>query len=196
MSAALYKILDDKILFRANTKKLQHRDLVVNLELTPFIKKFVMVGDSVGFSYGGVLLQGRVVGKGEHLIVELFYGREGKFGDRSKPRVAVPEDMSFRVLLKTGGPIRSFEPYDISEEGFAIFCNDPDFVSEIINKDVEFRLVGREDLSNISGSASLVNISEEGRGRLKLGFELKMQEALYTRLRFYIVEVLKKLFDS
>ncbi|MCS7083998.1 MAG: hypothetical protein NZL90_03300 [Aquificaceae bacterium] len=196
MPAVVYKIIDDKVLFRTSTKKLQHRDLVVHLELTHLIKRFILVGDSVGVAYGGVLLQGRVVGKSEHLIVELLYGREGKFGDRSKPRVMVPEDMGFKVLLKTAGPIRSFEPYDISEEGFAIMCNDPEFASDIINKEVEFRFVGREELSSVSGSASLVSISEEGPGKLKLAFETKMQETLYLKLRFYIVEVIKRILNS
>ena len=124
----VYKKLEENVLFHTKLEKIKYEDGKLFLTITPLSQRFLLLGDSVKVGYMTMLLPGRVVGKGENLIINLFYAGEGKWGDRSKPKVPVQKDLNFTVLIKFEGIYRAFEPVDISEAGLSLITLDDSII--------------------------------------------------------------------
>ncbi len=192
----VYKILEGGVLFHTRLEKLKYQEGKLYLKTTPLAKRFILTGDIINLGYMNFMLPGRVVGKNEHIIVDIFYAGEGRLGDRSKPRVPVQRDQGFVVLLKIEGVFRAFAPIDISEGGFSIVVTDVSIVPNMLNKSLDFKITGREELSGVSGAARLVGIMEESTYSSKLAFEIDVDDANSTKIRLYVVNTIKRLLSS
>lgn len=192
----LYKLLEEeKALFHTKLEKFRFEDGRLYLKMSPLARRFLMEGDLVSLGYAGLFVPGRVVGKDEHIVVKILYTKEKKLGDRTKPRVPIPKDQSFFILLRVEGVFRAFEPFDISEGGFSIITSDNSLVTSLISKEVEFRITGREELSGVAGTAKLVGILEKPEF-LRLAFEIDIDDASATRIRFYAIKTMWRLLSE
>ncbi|MDW8032128.1 MAG: hypothetical protein RMH93_01100 [Aquificaceae bacterium] len=191
----VYKVMEEGVLFRTKLRKISYQEGKVFLSSTPLVKKFILVGDVVRLGYMNMLLPARVVGKNDNLIVNIFYAGEGKFGDRSKPRVPVEREFGFNVLINLGGVYVTFEPVDISEGGFSVVAFDTSLVSTMLGKTLNFKISGREELLGVAGTARLVGIVEDGQ-ETKLAFETELGDASVTKIRLYVINTIKRLFSA
>ncbi|MEJ5338568.1 MAG: hypothetical protein ACK42C_03205 [Aquificaceae bacterium] len=192
----VYKNLEGGILFHTKLEKLKYQEGKVYLNPTPLARRLILTGDVINLGYMNFVLPGRVVGKNENIIVNIFYAGEGRLGDRSKPRVPVQKEHAFMVLLKIGGIFRTFEPVDISEGGFSLVITDSSLVPEMMNKSLDFKITGREELSGVSGTARLVGIVEERPYSSKLAFEVDIDDASSTKIRLYVINTIKRLLSG
>ncbi len=192
----VYKTLEGGVLFHARLEKLRYQEGKLYLGTTSLARRLILTGDVINLGYMNFVLPGRVVGKNEHIIVDLFYAGEGRLGDRSKPRVPVQRDQAFVVLLKVNGVFRAFAPIDISEGGFSIAVTDVSIVPDMLNRSLDFKITGREELSGVSGSAKLVGIMEESTYTLKLAFEIDVDDVNSTKIRLYVINTIKRLLSG
>ncbi len=192
----VYKILDGGVLFHTKLEKLKYQEGKLYLNTTNLARRFILTGDMINVGYIKFLLPGRVVGKNDHIIVNLFYAGEGRLGDRSKPRVPVQREYGFMVLIKIDGIFRAFTPADISEVGFSVWISDPSIVPEMLAKELEFKITGREDLSGISGTARLVGIVEDSPHSSRLAFEIHVDDTSSTKIRLYVVNTIERLLSN
>lgn len=188
------KKLEENVLFHTKLEKIKYEEGKLFLTITPLSQRFLLLGDSVKVGYISMLLPGKVVGKGENLIINLFYSGEGKWGDRSKPRVPVQKDLNFTVLIKIDGIYRAFEPMDISEVGLSLITFDDSVLPMMIGKSLEFKITGREELSGVSGTLRLVGIMED-KNVIKLSCEMDLDDADTTKVRLYVIKTIEKLFS-
>ncbi|MEN3027775.1 MAG: hypothetical protein ABDH29_00780 [Aquificaceae bacterium] len=156
----VYKVMEEGVLFHTKLQKLSYQEGKILLSPTSLAKKFILVGDVIRLGYMNLLLPARVVGKNDKLIVNIFYAGEGKFGDRSKPRVPVQRDFGFTVLIKLGGVYKIFEPVDISEGGLSVVAFDTSLIPMMLGKTLNFKISGKEAWSGLTHR--LVGIMEEG----------------------------------
>lgn len=192
----VYKILEGGILFHTRLEKLKYQEGMLYLKTTPLAGRFILTGDIINLGYMSFVIPGRVVGKSNQIIVNIFYTGEGKLGDRSKPRVPVQKDQTFTVLLKIDGIFRAFMPLDISEGGFSLVVTDTSIIPEMLNKRLDFKITGREELSGVSGSARLVGIMEENTSTSKLSFEIDVDDASSTKIRLYVINTINRLLSD
>lgn len=192
----VYKELEGSILFHTRLEKIRYQEGKLYLSITPLARRFILTGDLINIGYAKFVLPARVVGKNDHLIVNIFYAGEGKLGDRSKPRVPVQKERHFLVLLKIDSVFRAFEPIDISEGGFSLALWEASLVPVMLNRNLDFRITGRDELSGVHGTARLVGILEEEPGRLRLAFEIDVDDAGSTKIRLYVVNTIKKLLGG
>ena len=192
----VYKILEGGILFHTRLEKLKYQEGMLYLKTTPLAGRFILTGDTINLGYMNFVIPGTVVEKSNQIIVNIFYTGEGKLGDRSKPRVPVQKDKVFVVLLKIDGSFRAFMPLDISEGGFSLVVTDTSIIPEMLNKRLDFKITGREELSGVSGSARLVGIMEEKTFISKLTFEIDVDDASSTKIRLYVVNTINRLLSG
>ncbi len=192
----VYKILEGGVLFHTRLEKLKYQEGMLYLKTTPLAGRFILTGDIINLGYMSFVIPGRVVGKSNQIIVNIFYTGEGKLGDRSKPRVPVQRDQAFTVLLKIDSVFRAFIPFDISEGGFSLVVTDTSIIPEMLNKRLDFKITGREELAGVSGSARLVGIMEEKTFLPKLAFEIDVDDASSTKIRLYVINTINRLLSG
>ena len=192
----VYKILEGGILFHTRLEKLKYQEGMLYLKTTPLAGRFILTGDTINRGYMNFVIPGTVVEKSNQIIVNIFYTGEGKLGDRSKPRVPVQKDKFFVVLLKIDGSFRAFMPLDISEGGFSLVVTDTSIIPEMLNKRLDFKITGREELSGVSGSARLVGIMEEKTFISKLTFEIDVDDASSAKIRLYVINAINRLLSD
>ena len=192
----VYKILEGGILFHTRLEKLKYQEGMLYLKTTPLAGRFILTGDTINLGYMNFVIPGTVVEKSNQIIVNIFYTGEGKLGDRSKPRVPVQKDKVFVVLLKIDGSFRAFMPLDISEGGFSLVVTDTSIITEMLNKRLDFKITGREELSGVSGSARLVGIMEEKTFISKLTFEIDVDDASSAKIRLYVINAINRLLSD
>ncbi|MEJ7555084.1 MAG: hypothetical protein WKI49_01540 [Aquificaceae bacterium] len=192
----VYKILEGGILFHTRLEKLKYQEGMLYLKTTPLAGRFILTGDTINLGYMNFVIPGTVVEKSNQIIVNIFYTGEGKLGDRSKPRVPVQKDKVFVVLLKIDGSFRAFMPLDISEGGFSLVVTDTSIIPEMLNKRLDFKITGREELSGVSGSARLVGIMEEKTFISKLTFEIDVDDASSAKIRLYVINAINRLLSD
>ncbi len=191
----VYKKLEEDVLFHTKLEKIRYEDGKLFLSPTPLSQKFLLLGDAVKIGYMTMLLPGRVVGKGENLIVHIQYAGEGGWGDRSKPRVPVQKDFGFTILIKLDGVYRAFEPVDISEVGISFITTEESILAMMLGKSLEFKIAGREELSGVSGFLRLVGIMEDKRV-IRLSCEMDLDDANATKVRFYVIKAIERIFEA
>lgn len=192
----VYKVLDGGILFHTKLEKLDYKEGKLSIAASTLAKRFVFLGDVVSVGYKELLLSVRVVGKSEKFILDVLYGGEGRLGDREKPRVPVWGENSFLALIKIGQVYRTFEPHNISETGLSVYCDELELINELIEKVVDFKFMGREELAGIQGKLRLVGIFEENPSRARLAFEMETEDVDTTRIRLYVAKAIKRLLES
>lgn len=192
----VYKVLEGGVLFHTKLEKLDYKEGKLSIAVSTLAKRFIFPGDVISIVYKEILLPVRVVGKGEKFILDVLYSGEGRLGDRKKPRVPVRGESSFLALIKIGQVYRTFEPYNISETGLSVYCNEPELISELVGKVVDFKLMGRGELAGIQGKLRLVNIFEETSLRARLAFEMEIEDVDATKIRLYVANAIRSLFES
>ncbi len=192
----VYKILEGGVIFHTRLEKLKYQEGMLYLKTTPLAGRFILTGDIIYLGYMSFVIPGRVVGKSNQIIVKIFYAGEGKLGDRRKPRVPVQRDQAFMVLLKIDSVFRAFIPFDISEGGFSLVVTDTSIIPELLNKRLDFKITGREELAGVSGSARLVGIMEENTSTSKLSFEIDVDDTSSTKIRLYVINTINRLLSD
>ncbi len=192
----VYKTLEGSVLFHARLEKIKYQEGKVYLSATPLARRLILTGDVINPGYMCFVLPGRVVGKNEQIIVDIFYAGEKRFGDRSKPRVPVQKDRTFVVLLKIDGIFRAFTPLDISEGGFSLGLTDTSIVPGMLDRSFDFKIAGREELAGVFGTARLVGIMEENQYSSKLSFEIDVDDVNSTKIRLYVINTIKELLGG
>ncbi|MDM7266866.1 MAG: hypothetical protein P3W89_004435 [Aquificaceae bacterium] len=77
----IYKKLEENVLFHTKLEKIKYEEGKLFLTITPLSQRFLLLGDSVKVGYISMLLPGKVVGKGENLIINLYSIREKASGE-------------------------------------------------------------------------------------------------------------------
>lgn len=191
----LYKLLEkEKMLFHTKLEKLGFENGKLFLKISPLARKFLTEGDTVSVGYASFIVPGRVVGKSQHLVVRVNYLGEKGLADRSKPRVPILEEGLF-LLLKVDKIYRSLRLSDLSEGGFSAVTSDHSLVERLIDKVVEFKMTGLEELSGVYGSARLVGVLENQES-LRLSFEMEVDDASATKVRLYVVKTMWRLLGD
>lgn len=166
----------------------------IYIESKPLLEKFGIEGQKVYLKFKTLILPTRVVGKNKKGILLEFpkISPEKPLGDRRSIRVPPLKEENFKVQI--GNITR--ELFDISEEGFAIYCSLED-IDYFRNKpSLPFRFELPRIKEEIKGTASLVNIREYG-DKVVCGFEMiDISNADSVKIRFYIYERIKEILEG
>lgn len=164
------------------------------VQATPLLEKFGKEGQKVYLKYKGLILPTKVVKKDEDSILLEFpkISPEKPIGDRRSVRVPPSKNEIFKVIL--GDKVK--ELYDISEEGFGIYCDleDVDNFKEETIVPFYFKLprVGE----TIKGMANIVNIRDYG-DKIICGFNMvSVTTADTVKIRFYIYQRIKEILEG
>ncbi len=188
-------IFEDSFFF---TTKVQIRRVEgdrIALSNTPLLNKFALLGKKVHIRYSTFALPVKVVGKNEEeLIVTLpSLSPEKPVGDRKSARVKPSHIHPVKLYMKEDGEEVEKEVEDISEGGFSILVKNPSEVDRYIGRDVEVHIDFPVEVEEVRGTARLVNIQEFPDGRIKLGFELFIDDADMVKVRFYVYSRIREI---
>ena len=167
---------------------------LIHIQSSPLLEKFGREGQKVYLKYKSFILPTRVVGRNEnHLLLEFpKISPERPLGDRKSIRVQPLKEENFKVVI--GNMTKNI--YDISEEGFAVYCSldDIDFFKDKKTFPFYFELPRVKEI--IKGTANLVNIREHGENII-CGFEMvDITNADSIKIRFYIYERIKEILEG
>lgn len=166
------------------------------LSTTPLLNKFALLGKKVHIKYSTFALPVKVIGKSEkELIVTLpSLSPERPVGDRKSARVRPSHIHPVRLYL--GKDREEKEVEDISEGGFSILVRNPSEVDRYIGKEMEVHIDFPVEVEEVKGTARLVNIQEFPDGRIKLGFELFIDDADMVKVRFYVYSRIREILKD
>ena len=164
------------------------------LTTTPLLKRFAVLGKRIYLRYSSFALPVKVIGKtDEELIVTLpELIPERPVGDRKSARVRPSHVHPVRLYIDVNGERKEYEVDDISEGGFSIVA-DPLELERFMNREVSFHIDFPVEVEEIEGTAKLVNAQELDDGRLKLGFEMFVDDADTVKVRFYVYSRIKEI---
>lgn len=167
---------------------------LIYVEISPLLEKFGREGQRVYLKYKSFILPTRVVGRNENNLLLEFpkISPEKPLGDRKSIRVPPLKEENFKVTV--GNLTKKL--YDISEEGFAVYCSleDVDNLKERKSLPFYFELPRVKEI--IKGTANLVNIREQG-DSIICGFEMvDITNADSIKIRFYIYERIKEILEG
>jgi len=191
--AEIYILMNELVVF-ARTSLKEFDGEFIYVQATPLLEKFGKKGQKVYLRYKGLILPTKVVKKNEDGILLEFpkISQEKPVGDRRSARVPPSKNEIFRVIL--GDKVK--ELYDISEEGFGIYCDLED-VNNFKEKTIvpfyfELPRVGEA----INGMANLVNIRDYG-DKIICGFNMvSVTNADTVKIRFYIFQRIKEILEG
>lgn len=167
---------------------------IIYISSTPLLEKFGREGQRVYLKYKYFILPSRIVGRNDkHLLLEFpQISPEKPLGDRKSIRVPPLKEENFRVNINNTEKIL----YDISEEGFAIYCSLEDIENfrRKISFPFYFELPRIKEV--IKGTAHLINIREQG-NQIICGFEMvDITNPDTIKIRFYIYERIKEILEG
>jgi len=191
--AEIYILMDELIVY-AITSLEEFDGEYIYVQATPLLERFGKEGQKVYLKYKSFILPTKVVRKNEDNILLEFpkISQEKPVGDRRSVRVPPSKNEIFRVIL--GDKVK--ELYDISEEGFAIYCDLED-VDNFKDKTIvpfyfELPRVGEA----IKGMANLANIRDYG-DKIICGFNMVgITNADTVKIRFYIYQRIKEILEG
>ncbi len=189
-------VFEDSFFFttRVRIKRVEGDRIV--LSTTELLKRFVVIGRRIHIKYGTFALPVKVVGKSEEdLIVTLpSLNPERPVGDRRSARVKPSHVHPVRLFISFDSEEeREYEVEDISEGGFSIVVSDPSLIDAFLDREVKIHIDFPVEVEELRGSARLVNVQELGNGRLKLGFEMFIDDADTVKVRFYVYSRIKEM---
>ena len=187
-------ILMNELIVSARTSLKEFDGKYIYVQATPVLERFGKEGQKVYLKYKGLILPTKVAKKNEDSILLEFpkISQEKPVGDRRSARVTPSKKEIFRVIL--GDKVK--ELYDISEEGFAIYCDLED-VDDFKDKTIvpfyfELPRVGEA----IKGTANLANIRDYG-DKIICGFDMvSVTNADTVKIRFYIYQRIKEILEG
>ncbi len=187
-------VFEDALFFTTSVPLLRVEGDKLVLKSTPLLKKFAVLGEKVYLKYSTFVLPVRVVGKKEdELIVTLpSLSPERPVGDRKSARVKPSHVHPVKLYFKDDGE-EDKEVEDISEGGFSIIVSNLSEVDRYINREVRVHIDFPVEVEEIEGTARLVNIQEFPDGRIRLGFELFVDDADTVKVRFYVYSRIREI---
>jgi len=189
-------IFEDSFFFTTKVRiKRVEGDRIV-LSTTELLKKFVVIGRKIHLKYGTFALPVKVIGKGqEDLIVSMpSLNPEKPVGDRRSARVKPSHVHPVRLFISLEEEEESeYEVEDISEGGFSILIDNPYLIDLFLDREVKLHIDFPVEVEEVRGSAKLVNVQELGNGRIKLGFEMFIDDADTVKVRFYVYSRIKEM---
>ncbi len=187
-------IFEDAFFFttKVNIKRVEGDKVV--LTITPLLKRFAVLGKRIYLKYRSFALPVKVVGKSEEdLIVTLpELNPERPVGDRKSARVKPSHVHPVRLYMEVNGDRKEYQVEDISEGGFSIIV-DPKDLDRFLGREVGVHIEFPVEVEEVRGSAKLVNVQELEDGRLKLGFEMIIEDADTVKVRFYVYSRIKEI---
>lgn len=181
-------IFEDSFFFSTRTKIKRIEGEKIVLEETRLLKRFAVLGKKVYIKYSTFALPTKIVGKSEEeVIVNLpSLNPEKPVGDRRSSRVKPSHIHPVKLYIKLDDEEREYEVDDISEGGFSIIVDSPAEVDSFLDREVEVHIDFPVEAEEVFGTARLVNIQEFNDGRIKLGFEMFLEDADTVKVRFYV----------
>ncbi len=188
-------IFEDTFFFTTKVEIRRVEGDKVILSTTPLLSRFAIIGKKVHIRYSTFALPVKVVGKNEgEIIVTLpSLSPEKPVGDRKSARVKPSHVHPVRLYIKEDGQEVEHEVEDISEGGFSIIVKNPSEVDKYIGRDVEVHIDFPVEAEEVGGTARMVNIQELSEGRIKLGFELFIDDADTVKVRFYVYSRIREI---
>ena len=167
----------------------------VILSTTPLLSRFAIIGKKVHIRYSTFALPVKVVGKNDQEIIITLpsLSPEKPVGDRKSARVRPSHVHPIRLYIKEDGQEVEHEVEDISEGGFSIVVKNPSEVDKYIGRDVEVHIDFPVEAEEVRGTARMVNIQEFSEGKIKLGFELFIDDADTVKVRFYVYSRIREI---
>ncbi len=193
--AAEIFIFEDSFFF--NTKvaiKRVEEDRVV-LTATKLLKKFAVLGKKAHLKYATFALPVKIVGKSEEEVIVTVpaLNPERPVGDRRSARVPPSHVHPVKLYLALDEEEKEYEVEDISEGGFSVVVSEPEEVDTYLNREVKVHIDFPVEAEEVRGTAKLVNVQELEDGRIKLGFELLIEDADMVKVRFYVYSRIKEI---
>ncbi len=189
-------VFEDSFFFttRVRIKRVEGDKIV--LSTTELLKKFVVLGKRIHLKFRTFALPVKVIGKSEEdLIVTLpSLNPEKPVGDRRSARVNPSHVHPVRLFISLDGEEeKEYEVEDISEGGFSVIVNDPSLIDVFMDREVKVHIDFPVEVEEVRGTARMVNVQELGEGRLKLGFEMFLDDADMVKVRFYVYSRIKEM---
>jgi len=188
-------IFEDSFFF--NTKvaiKRVEEDRVV-LTATKLLKKFAVLGKKAHLKYATFALPVKIVGKSEDEVIVTVpaLNPERPVGDRRSARVQPSHIHPIKLYLALDEEEKEYEVEDISEGGFSVIVSEPQEVDVYLNREVKVHIDFPVEAEEVRGTAKLVNVQELEDGKIKLGFELLIDDADMVKVRFYVYSRIKEI---
>ena len=191
--AEVYIFLDDYVVDVKTTFQ-KFEDNLIYIGTTPLLERFGREGQRVYLKYKSFILPTRVVGRNKNYILLEFpkISPEKPIGDRKSIRVPPLKEEKFKVTVGN----QTKDLYDISEEGFAVYCNLEDIDSFKNSTVLPFYFELPRVKEIIKGTANLVNIRDCG-DKIICGFEMiDIPNVDSIKIRFYIYERIKEILEG
>ncbi len=191
-------LFEDTFFFttRVNIKKVEEDRII--LTTTPLLNKLAMLGKKAHMRYSTFALPVKIVGKNEDEIIVSVpsLNPERPVGDRRSARVPPSHVHPVKLKLEVEGKMVDWELEDISEGGFSIVVSNTSEVDMFMDREVKFHMDFPVEVEEIEGTAKLVNIQEFEEGKIKLGFEMLIDDADAVKVRFYIYSRIREIIRS
>ncbi len=187
-------IFEDTFFFttKVNIKRVEGDKVI--LTITPLLKKFAVLGKRIYLKYRSFVLPVKVVGKSdEDLIVSLpELNPEKPVGDRKSARVKPSHVHPVRLYIELSGDRREFPVEDISEGGFSTVVEASE-LDKFLGKELSVHIEFPVEVEEVRGTAKLVNVQELENGRIKMGFEMFIEDADTVKVRFYVYSRIREI---
>ncbi len=188
-------IFEDSFFFTTKTKLKRVEGEKIALAITPLLKRFAVIGKRVHLKYETFALPAKVIGKGdEELILSLpILNPERPVGDRKSARVRPSEIHPIKLSIVMDGDKKEYQADDISEGGFSILVDDPEEMENFLDREVTAHIVFPVEVEEVKCPARMVNVQELPDGRIKLGFEMFIDDADMVKVRFYVYSRIREI---
>ena len=192
-------IFEDTFFYTTRVKIVRVEEDRLVLTTTNLLNRFAVLGKRAHLKYSTFALPVKIVGKSDkELIVTLpSLNPEKPVGDRRSARVEPSHVHPVKLFLSVEGEEeKEQEVDDISEGGFSIIVSSMEEVDRFLNREVKAHIDFPVEGEEVIGSARLVNIQELEEGRIKLGFELLIDDADTVKVRFYVYSRIKEILKQ
>ncbi len=195
----IYIVENEGIMFHTATGKVSFEEDRITVKSTRLLNKFAIIGNKAYLSYKTFVLPVRVVGKSEDRVIFSLpnLNVERPIGERKHARVLNSKKKPVKLFLSLPDGEREFIPHDVSEGGLSVEVEDTSEVDSFLKgKEFPFRLeMPIQETPEVAGTLKLTNILEM-QDRVRLGFELFMEDADMVKLRFYIYNRIKEMLSE
>ncbi|WP_457601434.1 PilZ domain-containing protein [Hydrogenivirga sp.] len=188
-------IFEDSFFFNTKVRIKRVEGDRIALTSTRLLRKFAVLGKKAHLKYATFALPVKIVGKNEEEIIVTApsLNPERPVGDRRSARVPPSHIHPVKLSLALDNEEKEYEPEDISEGGFSIVVEDPAEVDRFLDRDVKVHITFPVEAEEVMGNAKLVNVQELEDERIKLGFELFIDDADTVKVRFYVYSRIREI---
>ena len=91
------------------------------------------------------------------------------------------------------GERKEYQAEDISEGGFSVIVEKPEEMEVFFDKEVVAHLIFPVEVEEVRCPARMVNVQELPDGKIKLGFEMFIDDADMVKVRFYVYSRIREI---